>query len=150
MLAGVSGASLSQSLDNQVIASGGQFDNGAIGSVSATTGEPFINTLNSPNLMVTQGFQQPVFVVTGIITIGDAELQVWVYPNPTSDYLYIRSKEEGLKYQIVDLSGKEMATGKLSQENNAISLNQYVSSVFFVKVYSEGKNYTKTFKITKL
>ena len=150
MLAGVSGATMAQSLDNEIISAGGHFGNNAGGTLSATLGESFTNTLTSQNLMLTQGFQQPMFVITGITTVGDQKLKVRVYPNPTSDYLYITSDEEGLSFSILDLAGTEMAVGKLSLSENFISLNQYSVGVFFVKVYSESKHFTKTFKVSKL
>jgi len=54
-------------------------------------------------------------VVTDLLSGGLQEGDVWVYPNPASDYLFVYSSES-LKedYTVLDLSGRIVKRGKLA------------------------------------
>jgi hypothetical protein len=71
-----------------------------------------------------------------------------IYPNPTSNNLFIDNKlEEVLKYEIIDIKGKILLNGTLNS-NNEIKLDQLQNGFYFVKLTS--KNKTQTQKIIKL
>ena len=59
ILIGLSTSVFAQSIDNQVISSGGDFVSRANGSLSSTIGETCVETLLSVNVILTQGFHQP-------------------------------------------------------------------------------------------
>ena len=83
----------SQMLSPEVIASGGDFFVSPAGSLSWTLGEPVVETISNSaiQLILTQGFQQPVEIDTtvGIGDIGLSNVFVNLYPNPASDYIYL-------------------------------------------------------------
>jgi hypothetical protein len=106
----------SQSLSNEVIASTGNYATSASGSLSQTSGEAVVATLQDGQSMLTQGFQQPFTLTVGIQN-QDEMGAIKVYPNPVTDLLNIDLSEEwsGSTIQLFD------ATAKLvfSSKNNA-------------------------------
>jgi hypothetical protein len=76
-------------LSPAVIAAGGQFYSSDNLAISWTIGEVAVATLRGDNLVLNQGFQQPFGTGTGIKNNG-VKGNIFVYPNPVSDVLYIR------------------------------------------------------------
>lgn len=73
-----------QSIDQQVISSGGNYAVNADISLSWTLGETVIATFANGDLVLTQGFQQPLFSFTGqvvIIPAGWSGISSWVVPD---------------------------------------------------------------------
>jgi hypothetical protein len=76
---------------------------------------------------------------------ANSAVQVSVYPNPTSENLYIQTSEENTKYQLVDIAGKSLHTGQLSAGKSVINVNDLPVGVYFLELMSE--NYNNTHKI---
>lgn len=76
-------------LTPSVVSAAGNYYAGNDLSISWTIGDLVISTLKGENLTLTQGFQQPTGIGTGILP---KELQgnIFVYPNPARDELFIR------------------------------------------------------------
>jgi len=73
-----------------------------------------------------------------------------IYPNPTSDLVYIQSIDglgKLLNYKILDLSGKVVEENKLTPTKTSISLAKFPSGMYILRLYSEGK--VSDFKIVK-
>jgi hypothetical protein len=85
-----------QSLSPQVVASSGGYYTNTSGSLSFTVGETNIQTLSSPNHLLTQGFQQPLEInllnvkaflegyYVGAGMMNDVLYNQGVYPNPST------------------------------------------------------------------
>lgn len=56
-----------------------------------------------------------------------------VYPNPVNDWVQIeRASDEVLNYKVIDLSGKVILKGSLSQKKEAIDLSSMNAGVYFL------------------
>ncbi len=65
-----------------------------------------------------------------------------LFPNPTSDYLTIQTESldlENTTIAVLDLTGKVLSSMNLTEEKTTISLANYSSGVYFIKIQS-GKN----------
>lgn len=74
---------------------------------------------------------------------------LFVYPNPTSDFLYFTSSENDIsvsKIEIYDTIGKKVLVSEIN--NNSVNVSNLTPGVYMVKAYSEGGGYI-TKKIIK-
>jgi hypothetical protein len=72
-----------------------------------------------------------------------------VYPNPSNDFitLLVPSNLIGKEYKIVNEIGVEIMDGIITKEESKISIQDYASGIYFLKVGYEG---LECFKIIKL
>jgi hypothetical protein len=70
--------------------------------------------------------------------------KIAIYPNPTSDYITIKSSANVELVQIFDISGKSVYKGK----SNVINLKTYPQGTYFVRI-SANKT-VSVYKIVKL
>ena len=94
-------------------------------------------------LMEISFYREPITLVKGLGT-SEANLGIVVYPNPTSDFLHIRtSKIDIEKVFIFDLSGKLLQTEK----TKTINVKHLPSATYIISIQtSDG---LKTFKFLK-
>jgi hypothetical protein len=76
----------------------------------------------------------------GTKKVAIAEIQVKVYPNPTSEVLYIASETEPTRIDLYDILGKQVLTSTRSKELNVSHLTR---GVYFVKVSFADNQITK-------
>lgn len=125
---------------------------GEAGSVSYSIGQIFYINSMGPNGSVTPGVQQPfgVFVTSGK-EIKDINLTFTVYPNPTSDLLFLQVDnfpKEKLTYQLFDLQGKLLEQNQVLMQRTSVNLQNMPRSTYYLKVSSRNQT-IKTFKIIK-
>jgi hypothetical protein len=123
---------------------------GAGGSVTYTIGETNYITATGAG-QVTQGLQQPYEIFTIIATANELNVNLSLYPNPTTENVVIRvegSSVENLRYELYDIDGRLLATSKMESNETSILMRDLASATYFVKVINE-KNETKNFKINK-
>ena len=135
-----------------VVSSGGN-STGVGGTVSYTIGQVLYITSIDSNGSVSQGVQQPfeISIVSGIED-GDKISLYSVYPNPTSDILTLKVENyngENLVYQLYDVNGKLLENNKIEGDKTSVSMNQFLPSIYFLKVIDKNKKEVKTFKIIK-
>ncbi len=59
-----------------------------------------------------------------------------VYPNPASNKIFINGLRNGIEIKIIDISGREMKSEKLV--NNEININGLVAGLYFIRINFEG------------
>lgn len=130
-------------------ASGGEAT-GAGGIVSYSVGQVVYTTNTGANGSVSQGVQQPYDIFTTVgINETSINLEMNVYPNPTSDYLTLKVEvSKGLSYQLFDMQGKLIENRKLKANNTIIQMEGLPKATYFLKVTEESQT-VKTFKIIK-
>ena len=80
------------------------------------------------------------------ITEFSNENEITIYPNPTTDFVEISSKEKIRTFALFDLSGKQVMD--INNPENKISLEGYPAGMYTIKIISEdGKS--ETSKIIK-
>jgi hypothetical protein len=78
----------------------------------------------------------------------DNEL-ISIYPNPTSDLLYVSHPAlNSLDIQITDLSGRQMYSGTMQKEV-PLNVSSYARGIYLVTVENKETNKKKTYKIVK-
>lgn len=60
-----------------------------------------------------------------------------VYPNPTKEILYLRTDLK-TDFQVIDITGKEVATGTVNQHITPIDLSHVNTGTYFIKVTQSG------------
>ena len=113
----------------------------------------YTGTVDEVNNTVSYTFNDPVSFKSvtasssnGTLTIEDIEQipnQIFVYPNPTTDRIYIQG-ENILQTELFDIRGRRVKTTNQKQ----IDLSDITSGSFILKVTTDNNN-TKSFKIIK-
>ncbi|MFD0931136.1 T9SS type A sorting domain-containing protein [Psychroflexus salinarum] len=77
----------------------------------------------------------------------DSDIQVKLYPNPTTDHLFFEvSNTELMHITIYDMNGKLVKT---SQESHSVDVTNLSSGVYFAKVDAKGGNTLKILRFIK-
>ncbi|MEO7976543.1 T9SS type A sorting domain-containing protein [Flavobacterium sp.] len=143
---------LSQVNAQEAVATTGGDASGTNGNVSYTVGQVVYTTNTGTNGSMAQGVQQPYEIQTVLgLDNFNINLQMGVYPNPTSNWLVLEIKNsviENVNYQLFDLNGRLILNEKINSETTTINLEQFPSAVYLLKVLENNKE-VKTFKIIK-
>jgi hypothetical protein len=126
---------------------------GSGGSVSYTIGQILSSYISGTNGTVVQGVQQPyeISVVTAIRNTEDITLKCLVYPNPTAGItklVFETDDFENLRFRLYDINGILLQDKKVESSETEISLENFSSSVYFLKVLRNNLE-VKVFKIVK-
>ena len=134
-----------------VVTSGGNAS-GTNGNVSYSVGQTVYTTNTGATGSVAQGVQQPFEIQTVLgVENFNINLQLAVYPNPTTNWLQLEVKNTdftNLSYQLFDLNGRMIYNQKVTTETSTISMEQLPATVYLLKVLDNNKE-IKTFKIIK-
>jgi hypothetical protein len=123
---------------------------GTGGTSSYSVGQVVYTTATGTNGSLAQGVQQPYEIS---VTIGIKEtsinLELSVYPNPTTDYLTLKVDDfETLNFQLIDLQGKIIENKKVSSTTTSINVENLPKALYFLNVTKNNK-VVKSFKIIK-
>ena len=122
------------------------------GTISFTIGQLVYNSYSNENGSLFEGVQQnlELFALTNL-ELTSLTLKARTYPNPASDYVILALKNAqltGLTYLLYDLLGKQVASGKVTQENTQITIKRFSIGTYFLRVVQNNKE-LKVFKIIK-
>jgi hypothetical protein len=134
-----------------VLSSAGMANKNENGSISWTLGEIAIETFETQNHYLTQGFQQPNLSVVGLEELLLLSYVIQAFPNPTNDYVHLvvdKENIEKLNYLLYDTSGKLIINEKLTGEQTRINFQALSPGVYYIQVL-DGPIRLKTFKILK-
>lgn len=134
-----------------VPASGGDAE-GSGGASSYTVGQIVYTTNTGDNGSIAQGIQQAyeILVVMGI-DITTIQLEMTVYPNPTTNCLQLKVDSElldGLTFQLIDLQGKVIENKGLFAIQTTVNMEALPAAIYFLHVRNNNQ-VIKTFKIIK-
>ncbi len=143
-------------LEPSVLASGGGYAETETMSISWTLGELVTATLTGGDMILTQGFQQPADIGTGI-SAKELNLQITAYPNPVADVLFVKFDIDRTKefwIEIQDVTGrvisleqhKEVFPGDIVQ----INTSNFTYGVYFLKVFTPDREQSQVLSIRKL
>jgi hypothetical protein len=133
------------------VTTGGQAT-GAGGTASYSVGQVVYTTATGTNGSVAQGVQQPyeISVTTGVNETA-INLEMSVYPNPTTNYLILKVDNfelSTLNFQLIDLQGKVIENKKVTASNTILKMEALPKAIYFLNV-TKGNQIIKTFKIIK-
>lgn len=112
--------------------------------LTSSIGEPAIITLQTSDVILTQGFLQPELLPC-------EELEFDYYPNPVRSEITITAKGCDLQISHMDLYdtfGRYITTAK-PDKSNVVQLGDLSAGMFFMKVFLNNYQ-TKTIKIIKV
>jgi hypothetical protein len=126
--------SAAQMIQPNTLAVGGSYFSTANFSVSYTVGEmTAVETFFSPQLIVTQGFQQPDETFTGMAEVSGEQLDAIVFPNPVSESRIFLSFQAHLPFvaavNIHDISGRRVYSKEWSGESGYYEEEIYLSGL---------------------
>lgn len=104
------------------------------GSLSYSIGEVFYQSKGR----ISEGVQQN-FVINPIATTSSLKLAI--YPNPTSDLIYIKVENyhyAGLAYDMYDLAGKLVQKGQILSESTSISLRNLTQQIYILHCFRDS------------
>lgn len=140
-----------QNQTSQIIAaSGDEFKSSDI-SLSWTLGETITKTNSNSSNMLTQGFHQTKIIITSIDDLPELKFAVTAFPNPTSDFVFLKIEIQDVKnlqYQLTDSKGTTLIRKKISSSTEEIDVHNFSSGIYLLEVF-ENKSILKTFKILK-
>lgn len=135
----------------QSVHSSGGNATGSGGQSSYSVGQVAYTGTAGSGGSVIQGVQQPFEIFTlGTDDFPDIQLMIG-YPNPTTGVFVLKtgnSTSENIEYQLYDLNGRKISNQKITQIEMQIHLENFASSLYFLKVF-DGNKLLKTFKIIK-
>ena len=132
-----------------VIASGGGYGESSSVKMSYTIGQTVTATVSGNNAIVTQGFQQPEYVIVKVDETG-SDIELNIYPNPTvSDVTldFTKMPKSDVNIYLYNDAGKVIVNDKISNTHYSLKMKNYSSGVYFLKVTAESSK--KTYKIIK-
>ena len=138
---------------NTVATGGGEYES-AYESVQFTVGEAVIGfyTDSIENSQVTQGFQQPYFLLKELKSKSLCEIDLRIWPNPTERYVHLEVgaeiKLEDVTCFIYHLNGSQIAEYKIEQ-NSQIDLLKYQLNALILHFVDHQSNCHKIFKVIK-
>jgi len=137
----------------ETISATGGTATGSGGKATYTAGQLVFNVITGDGFSIIQGVQQPyeISVVTAIENMNGIILQCIVYPNPTAGFikLVIKSFEnDNMRFRLFDMNSVLLKDKEIESEETEIPLENFSSSVYFLKVIKENKE-VKVFKIIK-
>ncbi|MDK2773062.1 MAG: T9SS type A sorting domain-containing protein [Flavobacterium sp.] len=133
--------------ENSVSAGGETVGSG--GASSYSIGQTNYTFQTDGNINIIEGVQQPYEI--SVLEIKDFGLieNISVFPNPTTQFVTISIQEfEGLEFQLFDINGRLIQSGKLSNSETTINVSQLPQSTFLLNIL-KNNSIGNTFKIIK-
>ena len=136
-----------QSIRPSVVANAGDvFKTGSF-SIEWTLGELATETISSPSHKITQGFHQGNLIISGVDNPKISGLNL--FPNPIESLLNIQNiTDQILTYDLIDLSGSLIQSGKIQIGMNSLDLATLISGKYILNVVSDKS--VSSYKIEKI
>ena len=139
-------------LAQESVNTSGSIATGSGGTASYTVGQVAYTSSLGSNGSVSAGVQQ-AYTITATTGVGETNfnLEASVYPNPTTDLLVLSVNElkEDFKYQVLDMAGKLLINGKLTNTQKQLDFSSYAAGSYYVNIISNENKNMKTFQVIK-
>lgn len=149
-----------QTLSPQVIASGGGFFSTNVGSLSWTLGEPITETFSNTgiNVILTQGFQQPEKLTTGINDVFINDVSVNIYPNPAESNVILEfsyDQSDRINIDIVDMLGRTLSSDQVDVYKDQevrydLNVSTFAGGMYLVRLTTDAGELLGTYKLQKV
>lgn len=121
-----------------------------------TLGELAIETYNSPDQIVTQGFQQPSLGIKSLRTVATPDpFAIRVFPNPVKDKLTIvlESKDDAkIIVHVTDMLGKKLAAAVTDSRQGIreLDFSGFQPGIYLLTILKPTGEMISTFRIAKV
>lgn len=130
---------------------GGTAQNSTV-QLTWTAGEPLYETVSNNSGILTQGFNQVVYITTFTEIKEVSGFTINAYPNPVQSIVnisLIAEKHTKFNLKVVDLQGNTIYNIKTANDFEQIDVSNFTAGVYFLNI-SDNKQIIKTFKIIKI
>ena len=139
----------SQRISKQIIGSAGTTQSNSNLKVSWTIGEPIVGLMTAGGNQLGNGYYPTLNLQALSIKDHSLDVQIKVYPNPTSQLLYVSHPEiNSFSILIEDLNGKILYTGTI-QKDQPLDVSGYTLGMYLVTIENKATNKKHTYKIIK-
>ncbi len=145
----VSTLSFSQSISKQVIGTAGKTQTNSNLKVSWTTGETVVGLMTAGGNQLGNGYYPAMDIQALSIDDVSLNVEIKVYPNPTSQSLYVTHPEyNSFSIQIADINGKQIYSGTIEKEV-PLDVSSYSQGIYLVTIEDTTNHKKNTYKIIK-
>jgi hypothetical protein len=130
----------------------GRTDTSSGYSISWNLGETGVVTTTKNELIFTEGFEQPHFVISSIEKKSLVKVKLSVFPNPTTRVLNIHRSSgntETFSYELVSTDGKTLSKIQSHESQVSINVQGLPSATYFLLVTSSSQTFFEKFSIVK-
>ena len=145
----ISSIGKAQSISKQVIGAAGKTQSNGNRTVSWTAGEPVVGLMTAGGNQLGNGYYPALDLQTLSVEDNVLDVQLKVYPNPTSQSLYVTHPEmNSFGITIVDLNGKQLYQGTINKDE-PLDVSKYTQGMYLVTIENTVTNKKNTYKIIK-
>jgi hypothetical protein len=139
----------SQSISKQVVGTSGKTLTNSNLKLSYTVGEPVVGLMTAGGNQLGNGYYPALNLQALIVEDNVLDVQLKVYPNPTSQSLYVTHPEmNSFGITIVDLNGKQLYQGSINKDE-PLDVSKYTQGMYMVTIENANTNKKNTYKIIK-
>lgn len=139
-------------LHESINASGGGNTN-QNASISYSVGQVFYITSTSSDGSLLEGVQQAFEIYPLSVKDEIRTITLTAYPNPTPNLLNIQISDfelhESFTYDLYDMLGKKMLTGRIDSALSQLNLTDYPAAVYTLSLRNKNNKPVRQFKIIK-
>ncbi|WP_276133545.1 T9SS type A sorting domain-containing protein [Polluticoccus soli] len=107
----------------------------------------YLHVRSKCNSMFTFSPWSTVALRTGMTSISAVGKQhAEIYPNPVSDWLFIKNAQPGTVYAVIDMAGRVLIDGVITQNVQQIDASRLSSGVYLLKLNDEGSTQSRFVK----
>lgn len=149
-----------QSISPIVGTNAGDYGTSTNAALSWTFGELMIDSYSGSSSMLTQGFQQPDYIITALPPEAEqTSFEPNIYPNPVTDEVNITWDPSTLEHSkgpiafvLFDMSGKQITTkrAELQSGRAGIDFSSITSGKYFLRIQQKETPIAKAYHITKV
>jgi hypothetical protein len=138
-----------QSISKQVIGTSGKTLTNSNLKLSYTVGEPVVGLMTAGGNQLGNGYYPAMDLQALSVEDNVLDVQLKVYPNPTSQSLYVSHPEmSSFGITIVDLNGKQLYQGTINKEE-PLDVSGFTQGMYLVTIENTTTNKKNTYKIIK-
>lgn len=144
--------SFAQSVERFVVSSAGQTFEQPNFSMDWTLGEPVVKTVEGTNYIITQGFQQTIFVISSIEELNNSPFPDFsMYPNPASEYFFVdlQGYQGSVQYVLSDINGSIVQSGLIQDQRFRVGLSGLANTTYILKLNIPESALSRTYRIQK-
>jgi hypothetical protein len=145
----ITAAGYSQTISKQVIGAAGKTQSNGNSKLSYTVGEPVVGLMTAGGNQLGNGYYPAMDLQALSIEDNVMGVQLRVYPNPTSQSLYVSHPDiNSFGITIVDLNGKLLYKGSINKDE-PLDVSNYTQGMYLVTIENTATKKKNTYKIIK-